>query len=57
MSFCLPSAHSLGYPLGDFLFLGVANLGQVHALRHQLFQHLAHEVLIDVFGIKIRCAE
>jgi hypothetical protein len=54
MSLCLPASHSFGYPLGDLLFLCSANLVQVHALRHQLLQHLAHEILVDILGVEVR---
>jgi len=57
MSLCLPPSHSLGYPLGDLLFLRSANLVQVDALGHQLLQHLAHEIFVDVFCVEVGGAQ
>lgn len=57
MSLCLPPSHSLGYPLGDLVFLRSANLVQVDALGHQLLQHLAHEIFVDVFCVEVRGAQ
>jgi hypothetical protein len=54
MSLGLPSPHSFGYPLGDLLLLRGAYQVQVDALRHQLFQHLAYKVFVDVFRVEIR---
>jgi hypothetical protein len=57
MSLCLASAHGFGYPLSDFLFLSSADLVQVDALGHELFQHLAHQIFVDVVGIEVRGAQ
>jgi len=57
MSLCLTSSHSFGYPLCNFFLLCSANLVQIHAFRHQLFQHLPHEVLVHVFRVEVGGAQ
>jgi hypothetical protein len=57
MAFRLPPPHSLSNALGNLLLLRWPNLAEVDALRHQLLEHLAHEVLIDVLGVDLGRAE
>jgi hypothetical protein len=53
MSLGLSSPHGFGDALRDLFLLRGADLVQVDTLRHQLFQHLAHEIFIDMLGVKV----
>lgn len=54
MSFSLTPAHCLCDSLCNLFFLRSANLGQIHALRHELLQDLVYESFVDVARVKLR---